>query len=128
MHYAGLDWLRVLPEAELPMGERRTIERDDFDLLLIRTSGAIYALNNACPHLHLPLKDSDVNELDEIVCRWHGSQFDLKTGEIRAWCAALNPDGSPKGFEFVGDVSKNRTPLSPFPVRIADGYIWVALD
>ena len=128
MRYAGLDWLRVLPEAELPVGERRIIQRDDFDLLLIRTGQATYALNNACPHLHLPLKDSEVIEPDVIVCRWHESRFDLKTGEVRAWCGALNPDGSPKGFEFVGDVSKNRKPLKPFPTWIADGFIWVALD
>jgi class 3 adenylate cyclase/nitrite reductase/ring-hydroxylating ferredoxin subunit len=128
MHYAGLDWLRVLPEAELPVGEHRVVERDEFDLLLIRTSREIYALNNACPHLHLPLKDSEVVEPNVIVCRWHESRFDLKTGEIRAWCAALNSDGTPKGFEFAGNVSKNRTPLRPFPARIADGFVWVALD
>lgn len=128
MHYAGLDWERVLPEAELPVGERRIVERDDLDLLLIRTGRAIYALNNACPHLHLPLKDSEIIEPEVLVCRWHESHFDLKTGEVRAWCPALNPDGTPKGFEFAGDVSKNRTPLRPFPARIADGYVWVALD
>jgi class 3 adenylate cyclase/nitrite reductase/ring-hydroxylating ferredoxin subunit len=127
-HYAGLDWLRLLPEGELPVGERRIIEREEFDLLLIRTGRAIYALNNACPHLHLPLKDSEIVEPDVIVCRWHESHFDLKTGEVRAWCPALNPDGTPKGFEFAGDVSKNRTPLRPIPVRIADGFVWVALD
>lgn len=128
MHYAGLDWRRVLPEAELPVGERRIIERDEFDLLLIRTARAIYAMNNACPHVHLPLKDSEVNEHDVIVCRWHESQFDLRTGEIRAWCAALNPDGTAKGMEIIGNVSKNRAPLKPFPTRITDGYIWVAFD
>ncbi len=128
MRYAGLDWLRVLPEAELPAGERRIIERNDFDLLLIRTNRAIYAINNACPHLHLPLKDSELIEPDVIVCRWHESRFDLKTGEVRAWCALLNADGTAKGFEFVGNVSKNRSPLRSFPARIAEGSIWVALD
>jgi nitrite reductase/ring-hydroxylating ferredoxin subunit len=49
MHYAGLDWLRVLPEAELPIGGQRMIERDDLDILLVRTARAIYALCNACP-------------------------------------------------------------------------------
>lgn len=128
MHYAGLDWQRVLPVAELPVGGRKIIAHDDFDLLLIRTIGAIYALNNACPHLHLPLKDSEVTEPDVITCRWHGSQFDLKTGDIRAWCTALNPDGTASGNELVGDISKNRAPIRPFPARVADGFIWVALD
>ena len=126
VRYAGLDWLRVLPEAELPIGEQRVIERDDFDLLLIRTNKAIYALNNACPHLNLPLNESEIIEPEVIVCRWHESHFDLRTGEVRVWCAALNPDGTPKGYEFLGNVSKNRRPLRPLPARISDGYVWVA--
>ncbi|MFO0997247.1 MAG: adenylate/guanylate cyclase domain-containing protein [Alphaproteobacteria bacterium] len=125
---AGLEWLRLLPAAELPVGGRKIIERDDFDLLLIHTPRGIYALNNACPHLHLPLKDSEVVDPDVIVCRWHESRFDLKTGEILSWCPALNPDGSPKGYEFAGNVRKNRTSLKPLPTRIADGYVWVAVE
>lgn len=127
-HLAGLDWVRLLPEAELPVGERRVIERDDFDLLLIRTPRAVYALNNACPHLHLPLSDSSVTDEDVIVCRWHESRYALDSGEVLSWCPALNADGSPKGFEFVGNVSKNQQPLKPIPVRIDDGHIWVAID
>lgn len=126
--YAGVDWLRVLPEADLPVGQQRVVERDDFDLLLVRTKRAIYALNNACPHLHLPLNESEIVEPDVIVCRWHETHFDLRTGEVRLWCAALNPDGTPKGYEFLGNVRKNRAPLRPFPARIADGYVWVAFD
>ena len=126
--FAGMDWLRVLPEAELEVGGRKVIARDDFDLLVIRTAKTIYVTNNACPHLNLPLNDSEVTEDDGIVCRWHESCFDLASGEIREWGAALEPDGTSSQAPYLGDVSKNRRPMTMFPARITDGFVWVALD
>ncbi|MEE8275563.1 MAG: adenylate/guanylate cyclase domain-containing protein [Alphaproteobacteria bacterium] len=126
--FAGLDWVRVLGEAELPAGGRKVVEMDQMDLLVIHENGTLYAMNNACPHLNLPLNDSRVTEDGGIVCRWHESCFDLATGEIRRWCDGLQADGTPKGMEQLGNISKNRRPLSIFPARLADGAVWVALD
>jgi class 3 adenylate cyclase/nitrite reductase/ring-hydroxylating ferredoxin subunit len=126
--YAGRDWIRVLPEAELPMGHRKVVELDGLDLLILHSKRRIHAINNACPHLKLPLSDSTVTDEETIVCRWHESRFDLSSGEILEWCPALADDGTPKGMEHLGNVSKNRTPMSPFPVRAHDGHIWVAID
>lgn len=126
--FAGLDWVRVLPEAELAIGERKVVERPDFDLLLIRGENAVHACNNACPHLKLPLNDSEVTEDGGIICRWHQSCFDLATGEIRSWANALEADGTSKVMPHLGNISKNKEPLAIFPARIADGQIWVALD
>ena len=63
-----------------------------------------------------------------VVCRLHQTCYDLHTGEIREWCPKLNEDGSPPGFEFVGDVSKNQTPLDVFPCRVSDGYVWISFE
>ena len=65
-----------------------------------------------------------------LVCKWHQSCFDLLTGEIRAWCPGLDPDGTivvPQ-LKVLGDVSKNLTALTIFPVRVSAKTIWVALD
>ena len=126
--YAGLDWVRVLDEAELPVGTRRVVELDEFDLLLIHTADRLHAINNACPHLMLPLNDSEVGDDGSITCRWHESCFDLETGEIRQWAGALAADGTALGHEEAGDVSKNRQSLSIFPVRVSEGSIWVSLE
>lgn len=126
--FAGLDWVSVLPEAELPAGARKVVERDAFDLLLIRTASTVYATNNACPHLNLPLNDSEVTSDGVIVCRWHESNFDLETGEIRRWCTKLAEDGTSQGMEQLGNISKNQRPMTMYPARIADGAVWVALD
>ena len=126
--YAGLDWVRVLDEAELPIGTRKVVELEEFDLLLIRTTDRLHAINNACPHLMLPLNDSEVGDDDSITCRWHESCFDLETGEIMEWTGALAADGTARGQEHLGDVSKNQRSLSIFPVRVSEGSIWVSLE
>lgn len=128
--YAGKTWTAVLNEDELPTGGRKLVEMEPFDLVVIRTSENIFAFNNACPHLHLPLKDSEVTEEGVLVCKWHLSCFELLTGEIKAWCPALDPDGTAKDPQFkpLGNISKNRTPLTVFPARVNEGRIWVALE
>ena len=142
MHFAGKDWVRVFPEEELEIGERRLLDFEDFDVVVFRGANSYHAFNNACPHLKLPFyerritaegelplpRDSTITDDLGLVCRWHQTCFDLQTGEIRAWCAALNDDGTPPGFEFIGDVSKNRDSLSPYACRVHDGFLWISFD
>ena len=128
--HAGKTWTAVLSEHELPAAGRKLVEMEAFDLLLIRSGENIFAFNNACPHLHFPLRDSDVTEEGVLVCKWHQSCFDLFTGDIKAWCPGLDADGTPKNAQLkpLGNLSKNRTPLTVFPARVDEGKIWVALE
>jgi class 3 adenylate cyclase/nitrite reductase/ring-hydroxylating ferredoxin subunit len=128
--FAGRTWTAVLDEREVPVGGRKLVEREAFDLLVLRSGENIFACNNACPHLRLPLRDSEVTEEGVLVCKWHQSCFDLLTGEIKAWCPGLNADGTSKDpyFKPLGNISKNRAPLSVFPARLDKGKIWVALE
>jgi len=52
------------------------------------------------------------------------------TGDIKAWCPGLDPDGTAKIplMKPMGNLGKNRTPLGVFPVRVSDGRIWAALE
>ena len=116
----------------------------------MRREDDFHAFNNACPHLHLPLFEprppvdgdsvedprtgeivplcSNFTEDRGVVCRWHASCFDLQTGEIREWAPWLQKDGSPEGWEFLGDISKNRAKLKVYPCRVEDGDLWIALE
>ncbi len=131
-------------EDELAVGEQRILRLEQCDVVVYRSPDGYVAFNNACPHVRLPFyelepppeeqrhllppRQSVVTEDLGMVCRWHGSCFDLQTGEIRAWCPLLNPDGTSPGWEFLGDISKNVAPLEVFPCRIADGQLWISLE
>jgi len=143
MRFAGKDWVRVLADDELAIGERRILEFEECDVVVVRGAERYYAFNNACPHLHLPFyargaaaraselplpADSTITDDLGLVCRWHQSCFDLQTGDIREWAATLKADGTAPGQEHLGDVSKNRAKLTVYPCRIHDGHLWIALE
>jgi class 3 adenylate cyclase/nitrite reductase/ring-hydroxylating ferredoxin subunit len=143
MIFAGKKWVRVFAEDELAVDERRILEFDDFDVVVLHGANGYYAFNNACPHLHLPFferrvlakgnkmplpADSAITDDLGIVCRWHQSCFDLQTGDIRDWAVTLTEEGLAPGQEQLGDVSKNRAKLIVYPCRIHNGYLWIALE
>ena len=150
MLYAGNKWARVFAEDELAENEFRVLSFDDLDIVVLRRVEGHYAFNNSCPHLHIPLFEvrplaegalgnyagtdtprplySTFSEDRGVTCRWHLSCFDLQTGEVREWAPRLQDDGSPPGWEFLGDVSKNRTKLTIYKTRVHEGSLWIALD
>jgi len=151
VQFAGKKWFRVFAEDEIDLNEWRIIAlEDDYDVVVLRRAEGYHAFNNACPHLHLPLFErralaegalgnypgtdtprpiySTFTEDRGVVCRWHHSCFDLQTGEVRDWATRLQEDGTSAGWEFLGDISKNRTKLTVYPCRVHDGYLWIALE
>ena len=48
---------------------------------VLLTMGKIYALDAVCSHEGGPLEDGTL-EGYEIECPWHGSKFDVRTGEV----------------------------------------------
>ena len=147
--YGGKKWTLALNESELEIGERRILPFGDLDVVVLRLSDGFHAFNNACPHMHLPLFETrDLAEGDigcfpntdtprplastitqdrGLVCRWHHSCFDLQTGEIRDWATRLQDDGTSAGWEFLGDMSRNRRTLKVYACRVYDGQLWLCL-
>ena len=148
MRFAGRQWTRLTGQDEIGDGHRRVFELDAFDLAVVRKGERFLAFNNACPHMHLPFfekrdsekigvirsptgreipRDSRLTDDYGLACRWHESCFDLQTGAVRDWCPKLQADGTSKGWEFMGDLSRNCNPLQPLPCLVQDGILWVAL-
>ncbi|MBI3710325.1 MAG: 2Fe-2S iron-sulfur cluster binding domain-containing protein [Proteobacteria bacterium] len=148
MRFAGRQWIRLVGHDEIGDGERRVFELEGFDLVVLRKGERYFAFNNSCPHLHAPFfekrdlaetgviktptgrevpRDSRLTDDLGLVCRWHETCFDVQTGEARNWAPRLQADGTSKGWEFLGDISKNRAPIKPLPCLVKDGFLWVAL-
>ncbi len=145
MRLAGRQWTRLCAADDIADGGRRVFELDGFDLAVLRRGEKYFAFNNSCPHLHAPFfekrdlavivtptgrelpRDSRLTDDLGLVCRWHDTCFDLQTGEPRNWAPRLQLDGTSKGWEFLGDISKNRAPIKPLPCLVKDDNLWVAL-
>jgi nitrite reductase/ring-hydroxylating ferredoxin subunit/uncharacterized membrane protein len=71
----------VLDEEELAQDGMRRAEADGVGILLSRSSsGNICAISAICNHFGGPLEQGD-REGDTVVCPWHKSRFDLRSGE-----------------------------------------------
>ncbi len=114
-------WIKALAAETLAPGTRQIVKLEEQSLLLLNESGNIYAINNICPHLKLPLKKGKVTAEGTIVCPWHRSEFDLETGEVKDWCPFPPVVGN-----VLGKISTEKT-LGVFPTRIEDGQILVDL-
>jgi nitrite reductase/ring-hydroxylating ferredoxin subunit len=75
------DWTPVVSAAALPNGKPTRIELDGVAVVLCRNGDDISAFAGYCPHLAAPMEDGWCDR-GRLVCPWHGSQFDMATGEV----------------------------------------------
>jgi nitrite reductase/ring-hydroxylating ferredoxin subunit len=97
------DWTAVLPVASLQDGKPQRVEVDGVGVVLCRFSdGRVSAFGEFCPHLAAPMSDGWIDR-GSIVCPWHGSRFDIGSGEV-----VRGPSAAP---------------LPNYQTRITDGMI-----
>ncbi len=96
-------WKPVLPVASLHNGKPQQVEVDGVAVVLCRIDDdRVAAFGQFCPHLAAPMSDGWVDR-GMIVCPWHGSRFDVESGEVVRGPAAA--------------------PLPRYRTRIIDGMV-----
>ncbi len=75
------DFVSVAKTSDLSEGEVMLVEIGDERIALSRIDGSFYAIGEVCPHAEGPLSEGIVDD-EEVECPWHGSRFNLKTGEV----------------------------------------------
>jgi toluene monooxygenase system ferredoxin subunit len=75
-----MSFVEVLPERELWIGEMRQVLVGNRRVLLLRTERGVYAYEDRCPHLGVPLSRGSL-EQNTITCSGHHYQFDASTGQ-----------------------------------------------
>jgi 3-phenylpropionate/trans-cinnamate dioxygenase ferredoxin subunit/naphthalene 1,2-dioxygenase system ferredoxin subunit len=94
------------PESDLREGETTCATVGGRDVALFKVSGRVYCLDNACTHMGGPLCEGIVDDL-VVECPWHGSRFDVRTGQV------------------VGPPA--RTPVRSYRATLEGGRVWVEL-
>jgi len=79
-------FVEVAKKSELPENSGTYVEVEGNQIALFNLGGEIYALDNACTHVGGPLSQGRVEE-GEVECPWHGSRFDIRTGEVKMFPA-----------------------------------------
>jgi 3-phenylpropionate/trans-cinnamate dioxygenase ferredoxin component len=100
------DFIRAVGAAAVAEGGAAAVELAGQSLLICRSEGDYFAIENKCSHADSPLECGRIRR-GWIACPAHGARFDLETGA---------PMGSPAIM-----------PIRTFPLRVVEGFIEVAV-
>ena len=81
------DFVRVASTTEIPQGTMKKIMLGNQQVLVVNVKDKFYAIGNVCTHMGGPL-DQGILEGHEVECPWHGSHFDVATGQVKRGPAA----------------------------------------
>jgi len=94
------------PASEIPEGEAKCATLGQRPVALFSIGGKVYCLDNRCTHVGGPLCEGTLDDF-VVECPWHGSRFDVRSGQV------------------VGPPA--RTPVRSYPAVIEGGRVWVDL-
>jgi nitrite reductase/ring-hydroxylating ferredoxin subunit/uncharacterized membrane protein len=98
------NWLAVSPVDSLQEGGTLRVDVGGTIVVIARSGGNIYAFQEFCTHRYGPLSEGAL-ESNQVVCPWHCSKFDVRTGKVTAGPAKVD--------------------LHTFRVHLHEGQIWV---
>ncbi len=80
------EFTAVMNELDLPENQLTRASLKQIPIVLLRRGSQIYALAEVCAHMGGPLADGSIEEDEQgnpaVVCPWHGSIFDMKSGNV----------------------------------------------
>jgi nitrite reductase/ring-hydroxylating ferredoxin subunit len=74
------EWVTVAKIEDVPEGQMIGATLDGLELLVANVGGQYRAIGSVCTHEGGPLAEGDLYE-SIVTCPWHGSEFDVETGE-----------------------------------------------
>ena len=86
------DFVKVANADEILPSQMKEVEVDGQSILIANVNGKYYAIGSICTHEGGPLADGMLSYY-EVECPWHGSKFDVRTGEVTS-LPATEPEPS----------------------------------
>lgn len=75
-------YVDVCAIADIANGKHRAFVVQGKPVLIFRMGTELFAMENRCSHMDLPLEGGRQIGCD-IICRAHGARFDIRTGQVR---------------------------------------------
>ncbi|MHB8732607.1 MAG: Rieske (2Fe-2S) protein [bacterium] len=98
--------VKVTQVGRVAPGTGTVVDVQGTAIAIFNVAGTFYAIANACTHTGGPLGQGRLDG-STVTCPWHGSQFDVTTGQVRKGPA--------------------RTPAATYPVRVRGDDVFVVL-
>jgi nitrite reductase/ring-hydroxylating ferredoxin subunit len=98
--------VKIAEATEMSEGTGRVVQAGEKTLALFNIGGTFYAIENRCTHVGGPLGEGRLSG-SVVTCPWHGSRFDVTTGQV------------------VGPPA--RRPVQAYPTRVQDGAVFVEI-
>lgn len=76
------EFVRVASTTEIPADSMKVVQYKGQPICLANSKGKYYAIRNICTHMGGPLAQGKLDG-QTVECPWHGSRFDLTTGEVK---------------------------------------------
>ena len=111
---------RLANSNDLTEGTMKKYQVQDKEILIARIEGKYYASQNKCPHFGGDLSKGKL-EGTIVTCPLHGSQFDLRNGQVVRW---LKGSGL---LSKVGKILKSPRQLTTYNVRVEDDKIMIEI-
>lgn len=97
-------WVAVGDAAALPVGGTLRVDANGTVIALARTTQGYHAFQEFCTHRYGPMSEGGIDGC-EVICPWHRSRFDVRTGKVTAGPAKVD--------------------LKTFRVEAREGKLWV---
>jgi nitrite reductase/ring-hydroxylating ferredoxin subunit len=117
---------KVADLGALAEGKPHCVKAEGVNLVLVNDGGVVRALENKCPHLNLPLGRGKIED-GQIVCPFHGSRFDIRTGENTDWVAAIAGIKTPPWSRALLSFGKKPHPVRTFRASVEGQAVFVEL-
>lgn len=98
---------------EMIDGSMKAVPVDGREILIARVGDKYYASDNRCPHMGGKLSEGKL-EGTIVTCPRHGSQFDLRDGQVARW---LKGSGL---LSKIGEALKSPKSLTMYNVKVED--------
>ncbi len=108
--------ISIAKSSQVKEGELLPVKVENQKVMLTRVDGKVYAVENKCPHLGMPLAKGKVCDR-AVTCRWHGATFDLTTGENVKWVNSFVGVSLPEWSHQVLSAGKQAKGIKTFTVN-----------
>ncbi|MCH7700383.1 MAG: non-heme iron oxygenase ferredoxin subunit [Planctomycetes bacterium] len=75
------EFVKAIQASALTPGQGTLVELNGTRILIFSEDGALYAIDEVCPHDQGPLSEGELDG-KVITCPWHDAMFDIQTGAV----------------------------------------------